>query len=339
VEFRYQPDQIHLRNGVSQVFEELNGEDRRMVASDRQAARADRPLRDAFISHSSVDDEMVRRLEGQLEAEGLTVWLDDSNITLGALLGRELQQSILACRVLVLLWSKAAAASRWVSSEWLMAFHQGLLVLPCVLDNTPLPQCLQNTTFVDVARAGGETAARLSRRIRSYQGEPTPAAPLMRVASAQLQKAINAIVAGQAEFGDDLGRRELKKAGRVQARLDAMMDELRARWPLDPVIVSLDGYHFKNAYMLRYWDAIQAGRAPKDTLLKTAEERFFETLALDPNDPSSLNGLANVLFFGRDLDAAEFFTRAAIANASKRGQASYPDAEHDLEMILRFRTG
>jgi TIR domain len=117
-----------------------------MVASDRQAARADRPLRDAFISHSSVDDEMVLWLEGQLEAEGLTVWLDDSDITLGVLLGRELQEPILACRVLVLFWSKAAAASRWVSSEWLMAFHHGLLVLPCVLDETP--QCLQNTTFV-----------------------------------------------------------------------------------------------------------------------------------------------------------------------------------------------
>jgi TIR domain len=313
--------------------------DRRMVTSDRRAARADRPLRDAFISHSSVDDGMARRLEGELEAEGLTVWLDDSDITLGVLLGRELQESILACRVLVLLWSEAAAASRWVTSEWLMAFHQGLLVLPCVLDETPLPQCLQNTTFVDVARAGGETATRLSRSIRSYQGGPTPVAPLMRSASAALQKAISAIVTGQAEFGDHLGRGDLKKAGRVQARLDAMMDEVRAQWPLDPVIVSLDGYHFKNAYMLRSWGSIQAGRAPKDALLETAEARFFETLALDPNDPSSLNGLGNVLFFGRDLDAAEFFTRAAIATASKRGHASYPDAEHDLAMILRFRSG
>jgi hypothetical protein len=160
-----------------------------------------------------------------------------------------------------------------------------------VLDETPLPQCLQNTTFVGVARSGGETAARLSQD-PELSGRADPVAPLMRAASAALQKAISAIIAGQAEFNDHVGRGDLKKAERVQARLDARMDEVRARWPLDPVIVRLDGYRFKNAYTLRYWDAIQAGRAPKDALLETAETRFFETLALDPNDPSSLNGSA-----------------------------------------------
>jgi hypothetical protein len=63
---------------------------------------------------------------------------------------------------------------------------------------------------------------------------------------------------------------------------------------------------------------IEAGRAPRDRLLETAEARFFETLVLDPNDPSSLIGLGNVPCFGRDLVAAELFTRAAIAAVSKR---------------------
>ena len=30
------------------------------------------------------------------------------------------------------------------------------------------------------------------------------------------------------------------------------------------MIVNLDGYHFKNAYMVLHWDALQAGRAPAD---------------------------------------------------------------------------
>jgi hypothetical protein len=40
-----------------------------------------------------------------------------------------------------------------------------------------------------------------------------------------------------------------------------------------------------------------------------------------PADPSALNGLGNVLFLQRDLLAAEFFIRAAIAAAREQGMA------------------
>ncbi|HET7427664.1 MAG TPA: toll/interleukin-1 receptor domain-containing protein [Gemmatimonadales bacterium] len=88
---------------------------------------------DAFISHSSRNRERARRVESALEAAKLEVWLDDSEIRLGALLSSELQSSIKRSRVLVLLWSAPASRSRWVNSEWLMALHQDVFVLPCVL--------------------------------------------------------------------------------------------------------------------------------------------------------------------------------------------------------------
>jgi hypothetical protein len=55
-----------------------------------------------------------------------------------------------------------------------------------------------------------------------------------------------------------------------------------------------------------------------------------------PTDPSALNGLGSILMV-RELDAAAFFVRAAIAAARKRGMAGYPAAEHDLALIERFR--
>ena len=44
------------------------------------------------------------------------------------------------------------------------------------------------------------------------------------------------------------------------------------------------------------------------------------------------------MFFKRDLDAAEFFHRAAIAEASRRNIA-YHEAEQDLALVQRFKGG
>jgi TIR domain len=292
---------------------------------------------DAFISHSSSNHAQAQQVESALEAEGLDVWLDDSEIRLGVLLSTELQSSIRGCRALVLLWSEAASGSRWVNSEWLMALHQEVRVLPCTLDETPLPQCLAGNVFLNLRTAGEDGVARLTRAIRDAGDAATPLAPTMRGESPELRDAIAALAQGQQAMTDRLQRRELAEAAEVQKLLDDVMDKTRQVWPLDPMVVNLSGYHLKNAYMLEHWDALQAGRAPPDELLGQAEGRFFETLFLDPFDPSPLNGLGSILMLQRDLDAAEFFIVAAIEAAKRRGMASYPAAEHDLELVRAYK--
>src|SRR5918992_753254 len=73
----------------------------------------------ALICYASVDLAAATQVERALEAAGLDVWLDQSEIQLGVLLTRELQDSITACRTLILLWSQTAAGSRWVNMEWI----------------------------------------------------------------------------------------------------------------------------------------------------------------------------------------------------------------------------
>jgi hypothetical protein len=293
---------------------------------------------DAFISHSSRNRARAGRLESALEAEGLEIWLDDSEIRLGVLLGEELQRSIADARVFILLWSRPASRSRWVNSEWLMALHQGVFILPCVLDKTPLPQCLQNSVYLNMPRVDARVVERLTRAIREADEGPNPLASVMRAESAELAAAIDRINQRQHEILDRLGEGRQAEAAELQARLDELMEKAERTWPLDPVIVTLGGYHRKNAYMLRHWDAVQAGRAAPDDLLSEAENRFFETLFIDPHDPWPLNGLGSILMFKRDLDAAEFFILAAIREAKARG-AGYPDAEQDLETVRRFKRG
>jgi hypothetical protein len=292
---------------------------------------------DAFISHSSGDAAIAGPLERELEKLGLAVWLDDSEIRVGALLREELQTSIAGCKALVLLWSKNAQPSRWVAAEWLSAIHTDRPVLAVALDDTPLPQCLSRSVFLDSRRDAGHLAERLARAIRESEGRHPVVAPVIRHASAELEQAIDTIRSGQAAVLDQLSREDTEKAAELQARLDGPMAEARRRWPLDPQVVNLDGYHFKNAYLVRQWGAIQAGRAPADPLLTQAEQRFFETLSIDPYDPGSLNGLGNVLIGELELDAAEFFILAAIEAAKRRGMDPYTDAEHDLALVRRLK--
>jgi hypothetical protein len=291
---------------------------------------------DAFISHSSANRTTAVLIEKALEADGLSVWLDDSEIRLGVLLGEELQSSIRGARVLVLLWSKAAAESRWVATEWLTAYHIGRFIVPCSLDSTPLPQCLQNAVRLRVRQVTAGVVEALARAVRESPRAQNRLAPAMSAQGPEVSAAINRIMDGQDAIQEAISRGSVVRARHDQTLLDTEVEAAMKAWPLDPVLVNLAGYHLKNEYMLRYWDAIQAGRGPRDRLLEQAERRFFETLSIDPTDPAALNGLGNILFFRRDLDAAEFFHVAAAAQAKRQG-FSYPAAEYDLELVRGFK--
>ena len=106
------------------------------------------------------------------------------------------------------------------------------------------------------------------------------------------------------------------------------------RWKVDPMILSLAGYHRKNAYMIKHWQEYSTGRFPKDPLLEEGRGRFFETLLINPIDYSALNGLGNILLFQGELDGAEFFVSSAIKCAKKDG-ADYWQAKHDLSVEQR----
>jgi hypothetical protein len=291
---------------------------------------------DTFISHASPDRAMAARLERALEKRGLAIWLDDSEILAGVLLSAELQDSIRAARTMLLLWSRAASRSRWVNLEWLTAFHEGRFILPCVLDLTPLPQTFGNNIFVPLRRLDVRSVDRLERSLRDPPAGGTWAAPVLRAASPELQQAIAQINAAQHRVLDALQQRRVEQAATVQAALDAPMKAAIGHWPRDPTLLSLHGYHLKNAYMVRYWQAIQQGSAPPHALLRRAERRFTEALWIDPADPSALNGLGTVLIFERDLEAARYFVLAARKSARRLG-IDYPEADQDLAMIEWYR--
>ncbi len=293
---------------------------------------------DAFISHASKDATLAVRIEELLEEDGLKVWLDHSEIRLGVLLRKELQTAIKNSRVLILLWSKAAAKSRWVAAEVLTAFHLNRFIVACVHDNTRLPYFLQNTIYLNLQRRKTDWVERLRRAVRESPDVANEVPAMMSSQSRELQQTIQRIVQGQREVTDRLGNGDLQGAKKRQQLVDSVTVDAEKVWPLEPMVLNLAGYHHKNAYMLKHWAAIQAGRPPKDRLLERAERFFVDALFVNPNDYSALNGLGSILIFERDLKSAEFFVSRAIALSEQDG-IDYAAAKHDLAMILAFKRG
>jgi hypothetical protein len=289
-----------------------------------------------FISHSSATAAAAARIEQAFLAAGFDAWLDNSDLGLGVQLRSELHDSIRNSRAMVLVWSEPASRSRWVSAEILTAFHLDRYILPCVTDDTPLPQFFGHPVYLDLRTATDDGLKRLVQAAEKAPASANPLPPVVSSPSPDLIRARDRIIRGQARVNAALGKRHLAAAARAQKTVDPHMTDAEARWPLDLTVLNLGGYHRKNDYMVRHWEAIQAGRPPQDPVLVDAERHFFEAALVDPTDLSAINGLASVLIFELELDVAAFFNDRALVLAQTMG-LPYDEAEQDRAMIAWMR--
>jgi hypothetical protein len=293
-------------------------------------------MSNVFISHSSASSAAAARLERAFEAADFDVWLDASDLGAGSLLRNELAAAIEQSQAVVLVWSEPASRSRWVSAEILTAFHRNRFILPCVTDDTPLPHFLSQSVYLDLRKSGDDAVRRLVRDAGSAPARANPLPPRVGAPSGEMLLSYNRLGRQQEAVIGHLEKHGVAAAVEAQARLDLEMAQAEQRWPFELRILNLAGYHRKNGYMVKHWAAIQAGRPPADPLLHEGERLFFEAALVDPNDVSALNGLASILIFELELDAAAFFNARAI-ELSKRANAPYDEAEQDRQMIAWMR--
>ena len=285
---------------------------------------------DAFISHSGKDAAQAETIEAALGAK--RVWLDRSEIRLGALLGRELLSNLRASRALVLVWSKRAAQSPWVQSEWIAAANLAKPIVPIRLDKTALPQALSNALWGAGGKSFKDTATQLARTIRDGLASGPSISPSMRLPNPKLEQEVARLSLAQSAMLDDFYGGSPARARRLQRRLETQTTALIRKHPHDPRAAALWAYNEKNGVILEHDADIMAGIKIDDGRLEEARWRFLHGLWLDPLDPEALNGLGTIAWFGHDLDTAEFFVRAAL-----RRLPDYENAKHDLALILDLK--
>jgi hypothetical protein len=102
-----------------------------------------------FISHSWEDKKLVQRLEHELKAAGVDVWVDHDELKAGDSLPQQISNALDWCNILLLIWSQSAKSSKWVELEWTSAIALRKTIIPCIFDKTPVPAILRNLLFID----------------------------------------------------------------------------------------------------------------------------------------------------------------------------------------------
>ncbi|HEY7495933.1 MAG TPA: toll/interleukin-1 receptor domain-containing protein, partial [Candidatus Tectomicrobia bacterium] len=124
-----------------------------------------------FLSYARNDLQVVQRLEQEIVAHGLTVWRDQDSIYGGQQWPKAIGEAIATHDRVVLVWSQHAARSHFVELEWNIALALQTSIIPCWLDQTPLPPALSSTNGIDL-RVLLEALPRLLKALHQSAAPP-----------------------------------------------------------------------------------------------------------------------------------------------------------------------
>jgi 5'-deoxynucleotidase YfbR-like HD superfamily hydrolase len=107
-----------------------------------------------FLSHSSRDKDAVLKLERDIRAAGIDVWLDDSEIEVGQSVAKKIQEGLEKSDYLAIWLTHHAVGSGWVEQEWLAKFHAAIedrqiAVLPLLAEDVDIPFLLRDKKYAD----------------------------------------------------------------------------------------------------------------------------------------------------------------------------------------------
>ena len=113
----------------------------------------------AFVSYSSVDKDLARRVAEQIRVRGWDAWIDETGLSPGDELAASLAQSLGDADVFVLVLTAASAASNWVRYELNRILprlvNDGVKVIPLRFDDVDVPPALQGVVYGDCRSDAG----------------------------------------------------------------------------------------------------------------------------------------------------------------------------------------
>jgi hypothetical protein len=136
-------------------------------------------VKDFFISYSWEDQKFVRPLAEQLMKKGVPVWIDNREMGPGDSIPEEISAALHAAHTVLLMWSENSATARWSRDELNAAITLGKRVIPCLLDDTPLPRQLKvsDILYLDLGKLNQQEAAEKLWEALQKPFKPKPVKP------------------------------------------------------------------------------------------------------------------------------------------------------------------
>lgn len=148
-----------------------------MEAANRARTGGNQPH--LVIPYNYADHEFARKLAGALRREGISPWIDDIDMSAGAILVNRISYAVRPVDFLVPLISTASLASRWVQQELRTLTTREfsgrrVRVLPARIDSTALPDYLASQPYVDFHGRGWKQAYEDLKAVVQQRTSPRP---------------------------------------------------------------------------------------------------------------------------------------------------------------------
>lgn len=128
-----------------------------------------------FISYSHADKETARAFAEGLEANGLTVWIDDNELLAGDSLIEQIAEAVAGVDFFCALVSPASRESNWCRKELSLAVsgmlgREGTTVMPLRVGDVEMPDSLHDVLYVDIDPHDVTCAVgRITRDVRRHR--------------------------------------------------------------------------------------------------------------------------------------------------------------------------
>jgi hypothetical protein len=103
----------------------------------------EKPMAKIFISHAEEDEDIAKAITERLKQQAVEVWISRIGVVEDNNSPEKIVQTINWSDKFILFWSQAATESYEVMFEWTNALNLRKTIIPCLLDDTILPESLQ----------------------------------------------------------------------------------------------------------------------------------------------------------------------------------------------------
>jgi hypothetical protein len=194
---------------------------------------------DVFLSYTHSDERIAERLAHRLGESGWSTWWDRQLLS-GDNYRTEIQRQLDDARCVVVLWSKAALASRWVNDEAEAGVNTGRLV-QIVFEGLEPPLGFRSVQYVEMSGEtdlGDDVFQRLAAAI-TKKVLPTSAdrfAPTRIKTTTELREALDALALRAGQDG----------VSKARDRVEELEAEFAAKWSAIGSVSEAFGHAWSN---------------------------------------------------------------------------------------------